>query len=380
MSKNNLTITPQRIVPLFLLLALLFPLHQASAAFHDDDKAVVVTRAEVDFNTNQLTITGRNFGTKPPTVKLEDTTLVLVRSSQTQIVALWPAGIKAGTYLLTIKMSKNGRIDNSVKCDEDDNCKTFDITIGAVGPQGPAGLKGDKGETGATGQQGSPGQSVTTISVPPGANCTNGGLMLTDSSGNHFICNGAPGAKGDKGDPGNSGAAPIVTAEAAGANCASGGLKVTDASGAVNYVCNGASGTSGGSNLFITQAKFFGVPPDADSTQLGVLNLPPGNYLVYAKATARSSSTYSPHLSCQFRVNNAFDIDSNADMDVPVKSDAPFGLTQAYSLPAGGPVQLMCTQQTPINPQTGQPLFTPRSIVIIRIVFWATPVSTITVQ
>jgi len=102
MSKNNLTITPQRIVPLFLLLALLFPLHRASAAFHDDDKAVVVTRAEVDFNTNQLTITGRNFGTRPPTVRLEDTTLVVVRSSQTQIVALWPTGIKAGTYLLTI--------------------------------------------------------------------------------------------------------------------------------------------------------------------------------------------------------------------------------------------------------------------------------------
>src|SRR5438067_4065151 len=149
-------------------------------------------------------------------------------------------------------------------------CKKNEVSVlwninGLKGDKGDPGPKGDKGETGATGQQGSPGQSVTVISVPPGANCTNGGLMLTDSSGNHFICNGALGAKGDKGDPGNPGAAPVVTAEAAGANCASGGLKVTDAGGAVNYVCNGASG---GSNLFITRTKFFDVLPDTVSTQI----------------------------------------------------------------------------------------------------------------
>ncbi|HVG19295.1 MAG TPA: hypothetical protein VNI02_09585 [Blastocatellia bacterium] len=254
---------------------------------------------------------------------------------------------------------------------------------GPAGPQGPAGSqgpKGDKGETGASGQQGSPGQSVTVISVPPGANCTNGGLMLTDSSGNHFICNGAPGAKGETGATGTPGASPVVTAEAAGANCASGGLKVTDASGAINYVCNGASGTSGGSSLFITRTKFLDVLPDTASTQIGVLNLPPGNYLVYAKALVRSSATYSPQMSCQFRVNNAFDIDSDMEITVPALADAPFATTQAYSLPAGGQVQLMCSQHTPLNPQTGQPLFTPKAIGVFRAVLWATPVSAINVQ
>ena len=203
--------------------------------------------------------------------------------------------------------------------------------------------------------------------------------MLTDSSGNHFICNGAPGAKGDTGAAGSPGASPVVTAEAAGANCANGGLKVTDASGAVNYVCNGASGTSGGSNLFITRAKSLELLPDTSLTT-AVLNLPPGNYLVFAKAFVRSSATYSPGFSCQFSANNAFDIDSMISMTVPVKGDSPFAMSQAYSIPSGGPVVLECTQQTPRDPLTGNLLFTPKGIAIVRVVMWATPVSAITVQ
>ena len=204
--------------------------------------------------------------------------------------------------------------------------------------------------------------------------------MLTDSSGNHFICNGAPGAKGETGDAGTPGASPVVTPEAAGANCASGGLKVTDASGAVNYVCNGTSGASGGSNLFITRTKFLDVLPDITPTQIAVLNLPPGNYVVDAKATVRSLATYSPQMSCQFRVNGVFDIDSVMELTVPVLGDTPFGNTQGYSLPAGGQVQLMCSQHTPRNLQTGQFLFTPKGINVIRTVLWAMPVSAINAQ
>jgi len=251
--------------------------------------------------------------------------------------------------------------------------------VGPRGPAGPQGLKGDKGDTGATGQQGSPGQSVTVISVPPGANCSNGGLMLTSSSGNHFICNGTPGAKGDIGDSGTPGASPLVTAEAAGANCANGGLKVTDASGAVTYVCNGASGTGGGSNLFITRVKSLELLPDTSLTT-SVLNLPAGNYLVFAKAFVRSSATYSPAFSCQFRADGTYDIDSMISMKVPVQGDSPFALSQAYSLPSGGPVELWCSQQTPRDPITGNLLVTPKAIAIVRVVMWATPVSAITVQ
>jgi hypothetical protein len=160
---------------------------------------------------------------------------------------------------------------------------------GPAGPQGatgPQGLKGDKGETGATGQ------SVTVISVPPGANCTSGGLMLTDASGNHFICNGAPGAQGD---PGTPGASPVVTAEGAGSNCANGGLKVTSGSGTVNYVCNGAPGTSGGgaAEVYYTNTRAPGFDglvapsPTGGFIEMANLTVPEGSYLVSANVGLR---------------------------------------------------------------------------------------------
>ena len=173
---------------------------------------------------------------------------------------------------------------------------------GPAGPQGTAGTpgaKGDKGEIGATGPQGPAGQSVTVISVPPGANCTSGGLMLTDATGNHFICNGVPGAKGDPGAAGTPGASPVVTAEAAGANCANGGVKVTSGSGAVNYVCNGASGTSGGgaTEVYYTKARAAGfdglispVSSGGGFVEMATLTLPEGSYLVSARVGLR----YSP--------------------------------------------------------------------------------------
>lgn len=166
---------------------------------------------------------------------------------------------------------------------------------GPAGPQGSQGLKGDKGEAGATGQPGSPGTSVTVISVPPGANCTSGGLMLTASTGNHFICNGAPGAKGDTGTAGTAGASPVVTAEAAGANCANGGLTITSASGAVNYVCNGAlGGSSGGaSEVYYTNTRvpgFTGTIASSSNSgfvEMARLTLPEGSYVVYARVGIR---------------------------------------------------------------------------------------------
>jgi hypothetical protein len=120
-------------------------------------------------------------------------------------------------------------------------------------------------------------------------------LMLTDSSGNHFICNGTPGAKGDTGTAGTSGASPDVIAEAAGANCANGGLKITSASGAVNYVCNGAPGTSGGgaSEVYYTKAKvpgFTGIIASGSTdgfVEMAKLTLPEGSYVVYASVGIR---------------------------------------------------------------------------------------------
>jgi hypothetical protein len=164
--------------------------------------------------------------------------------------------------------------------------------VGPRGPAGPQGLKGDKGDPGTTGQQGLPGQSVTVIAVPPGANCTNGGLMLTDSSGNHFMCNGA---KGDQGAAGDAGASPVVTSETAGANCANGGLKITSGNGAVNYVCNGAPGGSSGgaSEVYYTKTKVAGFngiiasSANVGFVEMAKLTLPEGSYVVYATVNIR---------------------------------------------------------------------------------------------
>lgn len=223
MLKNSLTKTPQRIVPLFLLLALFFLSDRVSAALFDNDKAIVITRAEVDNNTNRLTITGKNFGTRLPTVKLEYETLILVSNSETQLLALLPAGINPGTYLLTIRRSKNGKSDKNAKCDEDDDCKTFDVTIGAVGPQGevgpqgpqgktgvkgdtgeqgPMGPKGDKGETGETGPQGPKGDTgAQGVTGSPGPQGPQGSAGATGPMG----VQGAQGAQGPQGPAGPQG-------------------------------------------------------------------------------------------------------------------------------------------------------------------------------
>lgn len=82
---------------------------------------------------------------------------------------------------------------------------------GSQGPQGEKGDKGDKGDAGATGPQGPQGetgpagQSVAGTPVPPGANCAHGGVMYTSASGNHFVCNGAPGEQGPQGPQGLQG-------------------------------------------------------------------------------------------------------------------------------------------------------------------------------
>jgi hypothetical protein len=61
------------------------------------------------------------------------------------------------------------------------------------------------GTTNAAGPQGPAGQSVTGTAVPPGPNCTHGGVMYTSASGNHFVCNGAPGEQGPQGTQGPQG-------------------------------------------------------------------------------------------------------------------------------------------------------------------------------
>ena len=196
MNESTFTNRLHRFTLLFLLLALLAPAMPASAAFQSNVNPVVITRAEVDFNTNQLTITGKNFGAQTPTVKLESVTLIVVSNSATQIVALLPAGTLAGTYLLTIRRKK-GKVDDNVKCSEDADCQTFDFTIGVTGPRGEAGPQGTTGPQGAQGETGQLG--LKGEAGPQGMQGDKGAKGDTGTQG-------AAGPKGDRGDTGLSGA------------------------------------------------------------------------------------------------------------------------------------------------------------------------------
>jgi predicted cation transporter len=58
-----------------------------------------IVSAIVNSATKQITITGTSLtATGAPVVKLDSTTLALVSSASTQIVANLPAGLAAGTY------------------------------------------------------------------------------------------------------------------------------------------------------------------------------------------------------------------------------------------------------------------------------------------
>src|SRR5580692_6242042 len=104
--------------------------------------APAIVSAVANFQTNQLTITGSNFGTAAPKVTLDGSKLQVVSNSATTVVATLPTGTNPGGYLLTLT-------------DATDGLKVaFDVTLGAAGvpgPQGPQGAQGPQGPQGPAG-------------------------------------------------------------------------------------------------------------------------------------------------------------------------------------------------------------------------------------
>jgi outer membrane protein assembly factor BamB len=134
----------------------------ASVLFAASPNQVEITTTEIDFGIGRIFINGRNFTLAIPTVKLADTSLQVLSSTDTRIDAMLPPGVGPGSYVLTVARPGNSPNDSA----------TFDVTLGAVGPQGPKGDtgpqgpqgpkgdKGDKGETGAQGPAGPAGPSA----------------------------------------------------------------------------------------------------------------------------------------------------------------------------------------------------------------------------
>jgi hypothetical protein len=154
---------------LFTLLASCF-VHAASST------GPVINSATVNYSTNVLTVTGQNFTAAGPTVTatLNAIPLSLLSASNTQLVANLPAGLRPGTYRLTVT--------NSASPNQPGNA---DLTIGAVGPIGPQGPPGPQGAQGALGPSGPTGPSGAT--GPAGAIGPQGPAGATGARGEQGI-------------------------------------------------------------------------------------------------------------------------------------------------------------------------------------------------
>lgn len=143
--------------------------------------------------------------------------------------------------------------------------------LGAAGETGLAGAAGATGPTGATGvkgNSGSAGTSVTTTVLASGnQSCPDGGLKVTSSTGDVFVCNGAAGA---------AGSSPTVTADTT--HCTNGGVQITINSSST-YVCNGGNGTNGTAGQSVT----------ANALSANDVNCPSGG----AQFTVGSTVTYA---------------------------------------------------------------------------------------
>jgi hypothetical protein len=183
---------------LVLVGVLLFAI-AAQARSDDRDHALTIRNASATAAT--VIITGSNFGTRPPTVRLNEGRLVVVSSSPTQIIASLPTpALPPATYLLTVVRAGRGDGDD----DDADEFGVFNLTIGATGAQGP---QGSVGPVGPQGPAGSPG-----VAGPQGPAGTQGPTGIQGATGSQGPVGpagptGATGSTGPQGAPGSTGAA-----------------------------------------------------------------------------------------------------------------------------------------------------------------------------
>jgi hypothetical protein len=147
----------------------------------------VITGAAADDRLEHLVIAGESFsGPRQLTVRLGGVPIPVLSASDTEIVALLPAGIEPATYQLIV-------VRGSVLPVQSD---AFEVTLGAVGPTGPMGPEGPRGSQGPAGSQGPGGpQGLPGPMGPPGSQGPQGPAGPQ----------GAPGAAGPAGPQGPAG-------------------------------------------------------------------------------------------------------------------------------------------------------------------------------
>lgn len=74
----------------------------------------VIQSTSVDFNENIMVISGQNFGSVSPIVRLANQVLEVKSHSGDQITVNLPVGIEPATYRLTVSVSKPYRLTSDV--------------------------------------------------------------------------------------------------------------------------------------------------------------------------------------------------------------------------------------------------------------------------
>ena len=119
-------------------------------AFADEPEArpvIISAVPDAALSPAHLAITGTDLARNaPPVVRLDGLPVSVSAFTPTAVTVSLPAGLKPGSYLLTVE--PNGHGENGAK---------FDVALGAVGPKGDPGAPGPAGPQGATGPAGAQG-------------------------------------------------------------------------------------------------------------------------------------------------------------------------------------------------------------------------------
>jgi hypothetical protein len=129
------------------LVALMPQLASAAPRITVIDKVTFTTTTPV-----QMDIYGKNFGSVPPLVMLDEIAQPVGLYTDTHVVvtAVSPSTLPAGSYRLVLSNKNLAEVGDQMTAE-------FEVTMGAVGPQGPQGATGPRGSTGAAGSTGATG-------------------------------------------------------------------------------------------------------------------------------------------------------------------------------------------------------------------------------
>jgi hypothetical protein len=143
---------------------------QAVAGEKSESSRLVVTSVVVDVQYELITIRGRHLRKRferRPRVTLSGRSVSVVRATAEEIVGELPAGLEAGTHLLTVSRGSGTH-----------ESWATDVAIGVGGPEGP---QGDPGPVGPSGPRGEPGPQgppglLGSLDALAGLPCSLGGV------------------------------------------------------------------------------------------------------------------------------------------------------------------------------------------------------------